>query len=170
MVLKVPKNVTSRSNSAGSGGSAGSKRRRAGTVEHCDYLSNKVPQGHYCQVSTSTSYSYNEKIFHLLNSFMERPLLNLLCPPTELPTGQEAPRGPADLAGVVPGDGAQRLAGQGRSAPVPTARQLQEGPGLPRQGEEGLQSFDDGTYCSFDSVPTYNYLGESVVCHFHFTT
>ena len=42
MVLKVPKNVTSRSNSAGSGGSAGSKRRRAGTVEHCDYLSNKV--------------------------------------------------------------------------------------------------------------------------------
>ena len=43
MVLKVPKNVTSRSNSAGSGGSAGSKRRRAGTVEHCDYLSNKVP-------------------------------------------------------------------------------------------------------------------------------
>jgi transcription initiation factor TFIID subunit 1 len=39
MILKVPKNVTTRSNSAGSGGSsAASKRRRAGTVEHCDYL------------------------------------------------------------------------------------------------------------------------------------
>ena len=34
MILKVPKNTLK-------GGSAAAKRRRAGTVEHCDYLSNK---------------------------------------------------------------------------------------------------------------------------------
>ena len=64
------------------------------------------------------------------------PLLSYLCPLTELPPGQEAARGPFDLAGVVPGDGAQRPARAGRGAPVPAASQLQEGPGLPRQGEE----------------------------------
>ena len=116
MVLKVPKNVTSRSNSAGSGGSAGSKRRRAGTVEHCDYLSNKVP------LSVARYYQIHRPLVSISNSVY---LLQ------ELPPCETTERGSSDLAGIVPGRRPRRAESDGRGAAVPAACQLQEGPRLP---------------------------------------
>ena len=131
MVLKVPKNVTSRSNSAGSGGSAGSKRRRAGTVEHCDYLSNKVNM--YADTYRQLNQFLRSTNVPIHGRFL---ILNFLALPKELPTGEKAERGPAYLTCIVPGRGARRTEGDGRGATVLATRQLQESSRLPRQGKE----------------------------------